>query len=58
MTPSIIESAVRAAHESCRTYNDARREVVLVVELITGFKEGNQFSVRDIEKEMSKYIWR
>lgn len=57
MTQTLIECAVRAANESHRTYSDSLKQVISIVERLTGYDVGDQFTVDQVAEEMSKYIW-
>ena len=57
LTLTLIECAVKVANDLDRTYEETLEEVSKLVELITGYSEGDQFSSNQIIEEMSKYTW-
>ena len=57
LTLTLIECAVKAANESHTSYEDSLKRVVQVIELLTGYTEGNQFTSDEVVREMSKYSW-
>lgn len=57
MTLTLIECAVKVANDLDRTYEETLEEVSKLIELITGYSEGDQFSSNEIIEEMSKYTW-
>ncbi len=57
MTSILIEYAVKAAHNLHKSYKDSLKLIIESLEESTGYKVGDQFTLDQIEDEMSRYTW-